>query len=101
MKKYVYFIEAVGTNRVKIGFSSDPYLRLQQIRTCSPFPVRLLAVIEGSVDLERAFHSQYDHKRIHGEWFIVGDDEIEEIIKLNSDQEKCIDYVFDALTSLN
>jgi hypothetical protein len=46
---FVYVIHAVGTNRVKIGYSTKPEKRLLHLRTGSPFELRLLGKWPGTV----------------------------------------------------
>lgn len=69
--RYVYFIEAVGLNRVKIGIANDPRKRLATLQVGSPVELRLLSVLK--VDLapewERDFHKRFAQHRLHGEWF--------------------------------
>src|SRR5262245_44385141 len=38
---WVYFIEAVGLNKVKIGTSDNPEDRLRQLATGSPVPLKI------------------------------------------------------------
>ena len=67
----VYFIEAVGAGRVKIGVSSDVDGRLRSLCKQSPFPLRLLFAIDGDRKQERALHRRFDAFRVCGEWFRV------------------------------
>lgn len=66
----IYFIEAIGTIYVKIGFSHDADLRMADLQVASPHQLRMLFRI-GNADenLERALHLHFDHLRIRGEWF--------------------------------
>ncbi len=77
---YVYFIapEAVFCRReealqvVKIGFTkSHPSARMNNLQTGSPVTLELLAFIDGSPDLERAFHECFAELRWQGEWFLL------------------------------
>ncbi len=68
-KGFVYFVEAVGLARVKIGFSDDPPARLRQLATGSAVPLKLLAQTPGTVALEKQLHNRFGHLRIEGEWF--------------------------------
>lgn len=45
---YVYFIEAVGLSRVKIGFYEDPESRLRQLLTRPPVTLKIFAKMPGS-----------------------------------------------------
>jgi Meiotically up-regulated gene 113 len=66
---YVYFAEAVGTNRIKIGFSVSPDGRVEAGVTWCPHPLRVLKVIPGGREEEQRWHHKYAHLRVHGEWF--------------------------------
>jgi hypothetical protein len=67
----VYFVEAVGANRIKIGHAEDPTSRLSQLQTGCPYPLRLLFSIPGGRVVEANYHAKYAHLRIDGlqEWF--------------------------------
>ncbi len=67
----IYFAEAVGLDRVKIGTSRDVPRRLKALATLCPCPVRLLRTIEGWLDDERALHALFAAHRSHGEWFVL------------------------------
>lgn len=67
---FVYFIEAVGLGRVKIGKAVDPDNRICQLQTGSPVPLRLLGKTPGGHPLERKLHEEFHGARIDGgEWF--------------------------------
>lgn len=68
----VYMIEAVGLDRIKIGFTTDLIKRLRTIQTSCPAPVRLIAVIRGDRETERWWHDELRPFRAHGEWFHCG-----------------------------
>lgn len=65
----VYFIEAVGLARVKIGYSDNPEKRLAQLSTGSPVELRIMRTVAGGQELEKQLHAKFDHLRIDGEWF--------------------------------
>lgn len=68
----IYFIEAVGINRIKIGFSRDRqrvFSRLTELEKQAPTKMRLLAFVAGSMDLERSLHHAFRRSRAVGEWF--------------------------------
>lgn len=67
---WVYFIEAVGSERIKIGWSvKHPEDRARDMRTGSPFPLRALLGIRGTMKVERWLHRYWKEYRLHGEWF--------------------------------
>lgn len=68
-KSYLYFIEAVETEFIKIGRSADPDRRLAQLATGSPNQLRIIGRLGGGADVERDLHEQFDDLRERGEWF--------------------------------
>lgn len=70
-KGFVYVIHAVGTNRIKIGYSVDPEKRLAQLQTGSPYELRLLAKWPGTIEAEQRAHQCLTQYRCGGEWFSV------------------------------
>jgi hypothetical protein len=70
--KAVYFIEAVGLERVKIGYTEALVSRLAHLQISSPVRLRVLAVVKGNRELEAKFHSRFAALRLHGEWFQMG-----------------------------
>lgn len=77
----VYFIEAIGAHRVKIGYSDDPIKRLLQLQTGCPHDLKLLFSIPGNRDTERQYHDKYVHLRVSptSEWFFF-DCELKQLI---------------------
>lgn len=67
----VYFIQAEGTNFVKIGVSvGGGKRRLNGLQTGSPFTLRLIAEMKGgTIEDERILHERFGHLRERGEWF--------------------------------
>lgn len=73
-KGRVYFIEAAGTLRVKIGFTSgDPRQRARKLQTACPFPLRVLASFAGTTVDEADLHERFAASRaVEGtEWFHI------------------------------
>lgn len=71
----IYFIEAIGADRVKIGYTDgDPESRMKSLQTGCPHRLRLLAAVDGDMDAERALHQAFDHLCTVGEWFTFGPD---------------------------
>lgn len=77
----VYFIEAIGAHRVKIGYADDPAKRLPQLQTGCPYNLQLLFSIPGDRDTERQYHDKYSHLRVSpsSEWFYF-DAELKQLI---------------------
>lgn len=62
-----YFIQSIIGGRIKIGKSVDTARRLQELQSCSPVHLRVLATIEGDHELE--MHQAFRGARSYGEWF--------------------------------
>lgn len=55
---------------VKVGFSKDPWRRLQQLKTASPRRLYIIGSLPGRTsEHERELHRQLDPHRMNGEWF--------------------------------
>lgn len=69
----VYFIEAVGADRVKIGYTDKdhPAPRLKNFVTSSPYPLKLLGFVrcENAADYEDVVHDLLNPDKLHNEWF--------------------------------
>lgn len=74
---WIYVIHAVGTNRYKIGRSTEPKTRLRQLsQKQSPYPLELIEKF-WSIDTitdEQGLHRSLAGFRVHGEWFEFEDD---------------------------
>ncbi len=67
---FVYFVEAVGSNCIKIGSSAHVNLRLKDLQVACPFEMRLLKQVACSTEFtESVVHNQFTHLRQRGEWF--------------------------------
>lgn len=67
----VYFIREHGTDRMKIGFSTQPHDRILALQTSSGARLELFAVIEGTMADEKALHERFARFRVRGEWFRI------------------------------
>lgn len=66
----VYFIRPIGmVTPVKIGCSISPDGRRDTLESWSPFPLEIIAEIEGGYDTERRFHALFDGLHERREWF--------------------------------
>lgn len=72
--RVVYFVEAVGADRIKIGSTTNIEHRLSTLKVGSPFPLRLLAIRRDDGTLEAQLHRQFASNRLHGEWFRMTED---------------------------
>lgn len=68
--KRVYFIKPIGMDGpVKIGSSKYPSQRKYALETWSPFPLHVVAEIEGGRELEGRFHALFFDLHERMEWF--------------------------------
>lgn len=68
--KRVYFIRPIGmVGPVKIGVSKSPDGRRKTLETWAPFPLEIVAEIEGDGVLERRFHARFRDSYVRHEWF--------------------------------
>lgn len=65
----IYFVRAGAEGAIKIGFSSNPDMRIDALRTAVPEDVRVLAVIKGTQGEEQRLHAVFEHAHLRGEWF--------------------------------
>lgn len=67
---FVYFIRPLGMlGPVKIGLAECPRRRLDGLAAWSPFPLEVIATVNGSFALEQAIHSVMHASHSHKEWF--------------------------------
>jgi hypothetical protein len=68
----IYFIQESKEQYIKIGFSEDPYLRIQHLITASPVKTEyhMLLVIPGGRRMETDLHRKFHDFHSQGEWFI-------------------------------
>lgn len=67
----VYLVK--GGERLKIGYSADIRLRIQELQTGCPVVIEFVGALVGAThDDERKLHAKFDEYRIHGEWFEYG-----------------------------
>ena len=71
---FVYFIEAVGVDRIKIGYSDNPEQRIKQLLTGSAVSLEMRATMPGSQTTEKELHQRFAHLRIENEWFNFTDE---------------------------
>jgi hypothetical protein len=66
---FVYLIRVIGTNKVKVGWSRNPFDRVAQLRTACHDELCVQAWLIGSRGLEARLHSLFGELKIRGEWF--------------------------------
>ena len=72
--QHLYILQSHTTGAFKVGRSSNPERRLQDLQVGSPFKLKLILVIEGMGWRERrvhdALHGYRSQGTYEGEWFI-------------------------------
>ena len=68
----VYF--AKSGNHVKIGVTNDITKRLSQLQNGTVNKIEVLLTLHGSANDEKAYHNEFKHLRIRGEWFNYTDE---------------------------
>lgn len=65
----VYFVERSNDRAIKIGFSFDPFSRLDGLARTQDGDLKLLGIVDGGRPEEQAFHQRFSDCRLKGEWF--------------------------------
>jgi T5orf172 domain. len=64
----IYFI--TDGEYIKIGYTRTyPIIRLKELQTGNPKPLKLLATMEGGLSLEKELHNTFRPYKAQGEWF--------------------------------
>lgn len=65
----IYFIQQGNDGPIKIGITWDVKKRFDHMKTFSPHPLRILAIINGDSKKERLLHQKFKKEWLQGEWF--------------------------------
>jgi hypothetical protein len=78
----VYLVS--GNGYVKIGKATNVRRRLSSLQTSSPFPLKLLKTwtCNDAVEKENMLHAKYKKYRHKGEWFLLPDEILTELIAM-------------------
>ena len=78
---HIYFIQASGTNRYKIGLTTRPIEdRMKELNSKqSAYPLVLIASVQvANVKVvEKELHKAFSAYRVHGEWFELMSNEVQ------------------------
>ena len=68
---------------LKIGHTTNPSNREAQLRQASPFDVVIVHAVQRQDYLrhERQLHKQFGHARTHGEWFLLSQAELRQLMR--------------------
>lgn len=78
-KGFVYFIQEDYAGRIKIGKTKNMEQRMETFDVKLPFNIELIHVIESQNHhyTEKLFHVYFANKRVNGEWFELGKEDID------------------------
>jgi hypothetical protein len=65
----IYFIQAGNDDHIRIGYAANVEHRIRMLQRRSSAPLRLLTVIDGSIEIEAYLHNRFWHLRQNGKWF--------------------------------
>lgn len=68
MAGYVYYAGEPTGDRVKIGFSKNPWARINDLRVTNP-GLEILATESATMQTEKDRHHEFASARLEGEWF--------------------------------
>lgn len=71
-KPIVYFIEAIGLNLVKVGYTESFETRFNALSTSCPVPIKIIYIWDfpnASRLHEQYFHKKFKEQHNHNEWF--------------------------------
>ena len=74
---YVYFVRC--QHYVKVGYAKDVERRIAELQIGNPYKLEVVATVQGTPSLERAFHKALRRKYVRGEWFEL-DSEVQHLI---------------------
>ena len=69
MGEHLYILQSKGSGAIKVGRSSDPEQRLQQLQTGSSNELRLILFARTFGRHEKRVHHDLRKFRLKGEWF--------------------------------
>ncbi|WP_301121065.1 GIY-YIG nuclease family protein [Mycolicibacterium fortuitum] len=80
-RRWVYFI-ADGAGHVKIGYAVNVAARLAELQCGNVLPLKVLAILKGGCEAERALHERFAEHRVRGEWFRLAPEILDYIASL-------------------
>ena len=89
----VYFVLDEDANAVKIGYATNPSIRIASLRTANIHPLIPLLLLKGGRELELELHKKFHADRITHEWFHYSDDIKQFIVEKKHDTLKVAEFV--------
>lgn len=78
----VYFVRRGGSDKIKIGTTTNMDSRINALKHPLTGKLRVLATIPGGRDVEKQMHARFKQYRIAGEWFRLEGELMEFVAKL-------------------
>jgi hypothetical protein len=80
----VYLLKA--NDRYKIGMTTNMEIRFKKCIGLCPYPLYLIWTLKTKDcrKIEKGLHRIFKNKRIHYEWFLLNEDDVNQIIKIKS-----------------
>ena len=76
---WVYVIQQLDAGPVKIGRARSLPQRLGDLQSANPYKLTVRAEFKGPMAVEQMLHSHFARYRLHGEWFLIPDEELTEL----------------------
>ena len=75
---FIYLVQAVGTDKFKIGKATDVIKRIRGLQTGSPLKVRYVyhAYVQNANLCEMELHNKFSNQREIGEWFALTPEDV-------------------------
>jgi hypothetical protein len=83
MKRFVYLIKNEDNGYIKIGIGKNVEQRIKSLQTGSTAKLRIIykKEVQFASKIESLLHRRYENFRVHGEWFDINEELMEEIDK--------------------
>lgn len=65
---WIYFVRAMPSDEIKIGFTARPRERFSELQMGTTEKLELLGIVKGGFNLEESLHNRFKSQRIRGEW---------------------------------
>lgn len=77
----VYLVQCANYPYYKIGITKELDARMSHFKTSNPFPVHVIDTLEIDIasQVEMLLQQKYEDKNMHGEWFKLEKEDIENI----------------------
>jgi hypothetical protein len=94
-EKYVYLIQSIEDEKLKIGVSKNPNLRIKNIQTGNGNKIKLIEsyLTKYPNKIENILHNRYSYCRKTGEWFEYDLELIVNFKKICRKHEKNIEFL--------